>query len=110
MTDKIKWCPLCQRQVVPKKNFNAIGWVGFVLGAEYLVAVTLNEQLAPSLTNNTVAAALTIGVGNIMLYVLLLLVAPLFLISLLYCVYYSVREPRCPICNSRQLTEARWPG
>ena len=45
------------------------------------------------------------GVGNIMLNVILLLVAPLFLISVVYCIYYSRLQPHCPICNSQNLKE-----
>src|SRR5450759_537 len=45
------------------------------------------------------------GVGNILLYVILLLVAPLFLISVVYCIYYRRKQPHCPICNSLNLTE-----
>ena len=105
MTDETKWCALCQRYVVPKKEFNSIGWVGLVAGAAYLVAAMFNEPLARSIMNNALAAALATGVGNIMLNVLLLLVAPLVLISVGYCIYYSEKQPHCPICNSQNLTD-----
>ena len=87
MRDGTKWCSLCQRHVVPKKEFNSISWVGLVAGVSYLVAALFNEPLVRSLTNNTLAAALATGFGNILLNVLLLLVAPLALISILYCLY-----------------------
>jgi hypothetical protein len=105
MTEQTKWCTLCQRYVVPKKEFNSIGWVGLVAGAAYLVAALFNEPLARSIMNNTLAAALATGIGNIMLNVLLLLVAPLVLISVGYCIYYREKQPHCPICNSQNLTD-----
>ena len=105
MTDETKWCALCQRYVVPKKEFSSIGWVGLVAAVSFLAAAIFNEPLAYSLTNNTLAAALAAGVGSIMLNVLLLLVTPLVLISIVYCLYYYVVQlPRCPVCNSQDLT------
>jgi hypothetical protein len=106
MTEETKWCTLCQRYVVPKKEFNSIGWVGLVAGLSVLVASIFNEPLALSIMNNTLAAALATGVGNIMFNVLLLLVAPLVLISVGYCLYYSEKQPHCPICNSQSLTDS----
>ena len=85
--DGTKWCSLCQRHVVPTKEFNSIGWVGLVAGVSYLVAALFNEPLVRFLTNNTLAAALATGFGDILLNVLLLQVAPLALISILYCLY-----------------------
>jgi uncharacterized membrane protein len=106
MTNEAKWCTLCQRYVVPKKEFNSIGWVGLVAAVSVVVASLLNEPLAHSIMNNTLAAALSTGIGYIMLNVVLLLVAPLFLISVVYCIYYSRKQPHCPICNSQNLTES----
>ena len=107
MTDKVKWCTLCQRDVVHQKKFNSIGWFGLVLGAAYLFAAIFNEPVTSSINTNTLAASLAIGVGNIMLNVLLLLVVPLFLISIVYCLYYSVAvRPRCPICNSESVIDS----
>jgi uncharacterized membrane protein len=105
MTNETKWCELCQRYVVPKKEFNSIGWVGLVAAVSVVVASLFNEPLARSLATNTLAAGLMTGVGNILLYVILLLVAPLFLISVVYCIYYRRKQPHCPICNSQNLTE-----
>jgi hypothetical protein len=107
MADEAKWCTLCQRNIVPKKKFNSIGWVGLVAGVSFLVAALFNESLSTYVTTNALAAAVSTGVGNIMLNVLLLLIAPLFLISIVYCVYYLQKERHCPICNSHQLTAAR---
>ena len=105
MTDKVKWCTLCERLVVPKKEFNSIGWVGFVAAVSVVVAASSNETLSNSLATSALAAALSTGVGNIMLNVLALLVAPLVVISIIYCVYYATKSANCPICNSAELKE-----
>jgi hypothetical protein len=105
MTDKVKWCTLCERLVVPKKEFNSIGWVGFVAAVSYVVAASSNETLSNYLTTSALAAALATGIGNMMLNVLLLLVAPLVLISVIYCAYYARKPGNCPICNSAELKE-----
>jgi len=108
MTDEAKWCTLCQRYVVPKKEFNSIGWVGLVAGFSYFIAAIFNESMSSFTTTNALAAALETGIGNIMLNVLLLLVAPLVLISIVYCVYFYLGKiPCCPICNTHNLADER---
>lgn len=96
MADEAKWCTLCQRNVVPKKKFNSIGWVGLVAGVSYLIAASFNESLSSYITTNALAASLATGVGNIILNVLFLLVAPLFLISIIYCIYYFQKKTALP--------------
>lgn len=106
MTEKTKWCTLCQRDIVPKKEFNSIGWVGLVAGVSVLFAAIFNEPMTSSISTNTLAAALATGVGNILLNVLLLLIVPLFLISAVYCLYYRIaKSTHCPICNSQNLID-----
>jgi hypothetical protein len=109
MTAKVKWCTLCQRQVVPKKEFSSIGWVGFAAGFSYLVAASFNGTLSKYVATTALAAALSTGVGNIILNVLFLLVAPLFLISIIYCIYYALKSGKCPICNSSELKDSESP-
>ena len=108
MTEETKLCTLCQRYVVPKKGFNSIGWIGLVAVVSLLFATMFNEPVTSAISTNTLAASLATGVGNILLNVLLLLVVPLFLISVLYCLYYRIAKlPRCPICNSQNLNRQR---
>ncbi|MGZ4847139.1 MAG: hypothetical protein ACXV3D_05575 [Halobacteriota archaeon] len=103
MAENAKWCFLCDRYVVPTKSFNAIGWVGFAATLSLLVASVSNETLSRYVQTTAIAASVQTGVGNIMLNVLLLLVAPFLLISIVYCLYWAVKKPRCPICNSKIL-------
>jgi hypothetical protein len=107
MTDKTKWCSLCERYVVPKKHFNSIGWIGFVGALSVLVASASLPILSQYTTTTTIAASLETGMGNIVLNVLILLAAPFLLVSILYCVYYGLKNRRCPICNSSDFFDVR---
>jgi hypothetical protein len=107
MSDKAKWCSLCERYVVPKKHFNSIGWIGFVAALALATGAAFNESMASYTTTNALAAAYEIGNTNMLLNLLLLLVSPLLLISILYCVYYGLKSKHCPICNSSDLFDAR---
>ncbi|MGZ4914561.1 MAG: hypothetical protein ACXV44_07565 [Halobacteriota archaeon] len=103
MAEKAKWCFLCDRYVVPTKHFSSIGWVGFAATLSLLVAAAFNGSLSQYIQMTPIAASIESGIGNIILNVLLLLVLPLLVISIIYSLYWAIKKPRCPICNSRIL-------
>ena len=103
MAEKAKWCFLCDRYVVPIKHFGSIGWAGFVTTLSLLVAVALNGPLASYIQPTPIAASVESGIGSAILNVLSLLVLPLLVISIIYSLYWAIKKPRCPVCNSRIL-------
>jgi len=103
MAEKAKWCFLCDRYVVPTKHFSSIGWTGFAATLSLLVAAAFNGPLSQYIQTTTIAASFQSEIGNVILNMLLLLVVPLLLISIIYCLYWTIKKPRCPICNSKIL-------
>ncbi len=103
MAEKAKWCFLCDRYVVPIKQFSSIGWVGFAATLSLLVAAAFNGPLASYVQTTPFAASIESGIGGVILNVLLLLVLPFLVISIVYSLYWAIKKPRCPVCNSRIL-------
>ena len=103
MAEKAKWCFLCDRYIVPAKHFSSIGWVGFAATLSLLVAAALNGPLSQYVQTTPIATSVESGIGSAILDVLLLLALPLLVISIIYSLYWVIKKPRCPVCNSRIL-------